>query len=313
MLMKPRVLLVCSAFAGLGGALSGQVTTVALSDAFAEATARSSGGAASAPLGVSSATQWYESSNVLSVSDGAMAFQPAASATVVAFYAPQTLTYAGDSISLAFDFRVTAPANINAGLRLGLFDSGGNLPTPNSNGLIGNGTSASTDYAANAPWVNYKGYISTLNPTGAGAFSIQERAVGTSQSLISTTNSVYAALKTATGQAFEEQTDYHGVLTFTLNETGGLDIYSAITGGLLDNYAVATTDATPATLVFDTISFYLNVNSSSVPAAGTLTLDNIRISTLSNAPSPIPEPSTYAVIAGAAMLTLGVIRRRRRT
>jgi hypothetical protein len=78
----------------------------------------------------------------------------------------------------------------------------------------------------------------------------------------------------------------------------------SMTGGSLTSYATSYSDASALTTAFD--SFAINWATGTMNS-GTFTLDSFSATVTA---APIPEPSTYAALAGVAALGLVILRRR---
>lgn len=206
----------------------------------------------------------------------------------------------GSSLEVTYQFRLDTAPNVGTGLRVAVFDSGGSR-------VEGDGSSASDSRLA-----NYTGYGMFANPGSTNNYSIRERigsnnnlmfVGGTSPNLVWTTgtsgtvNNDIAALAagvTYTGVFTVARTDADaGTITHTIT---GPDVDSsvsvAINSGLLtsfDTFAIgllgATTDA----------------SNNPVTRMTGIELDSVTI---------IPEPSTYAALAGLLALGLVIVRRR---
>jgi hypothetical protein len=293
--------------------LSAQTTTTYLTDSFASASVTA--GSSSVAAGVSSATQWYESAaSNLSLNGQALNIA-SGNAAYVSFFSssPVSIATPGTTIDFSFDLSTTAtPANNT--FKIALFDSQANLtgngftrPTINSNGLISPGSSGDTAATASKPYLNWSGYYLNFNPLTAGGNSglqFAQRANSTANTSFMTNSGSQSVLgSNSLGTGLAANTVYHLDFSITYDATSQLVFNASITDGLTTlNQATYTLASIPVVggTSFDTIAFNPNVSST----AG-WKIDNLNVSA-----TAVPEPSTYALIAGMVMLA-GVAFRRR--
>jgi hypothetical protein len=264
---------------------------------------------------------WYSSSGnqtILSTftlaSDGKLSVGDGQHA--LTYFTPSKLTQqpvnAGQSIQATFDLSITGFGTSSGGFRVGLFDSnGGTRPT---------GNSVSTAFQ------NYDGYVFSWTPnpgTASNALNLRKRLTTGSTSLLSTTASTtyqtYALnpdpdkgeiladsiLGSANRQNFQIGTVYAATYTLSRYANNGLEIEFSVTGGGSTwNFGKLYSITQPGDLAFDAFALYY--------VGGAFTVDNLVISHIGAAgATAIPEPSTYAACAGAAVLGLAFWRRRR--
>jgi hypothetical protein len=268
----------------------------------------------------SNAAVWYSSSGnqtilstfslaadgKLSVGDGQHAltyFTPSQSI--------QQSVNAGQSLQATFDFSITKFGTSSGGFRVGLFDSNGaTRPT-------GNGPSA---------FQSYDGYVFTWTPnpgTSSNALNLRKRLTTGSSQLLSTTSSTTyetyvrgpsvesgeiladSILGSVTGQNFQIGFVYSATYTLSRYANNGLEIEFSVTGGGESwNFGKLYSITQAGDLAFDAFALYY--------VGGSFTVDNLEISHLGAAGAvAVPEPSTYAACAGAAVLGLAFWRRRR--
>jgi hypothetical protein len=218
----------------------------------------------------------------------------------------------GQSLQVTFDFSITAfnPSTSSGGFRVGLFDSNGTRPT-------GNG---SFDFKP------YDGYLFTWTPnpgSGTNALNLRKRlTTGTTQLLSTTGETTYATyakpadstkgeiladsiLGSATGQNLQLGVVYSATYTLSRYSNDGLEIeFSVSRVGDNLNFGKLYSITQAGDLAFDAFALYY--------VGGSFTVDNLEISHLGAAGAgAVPEPSTYAACAGAAVLGLAFWRRRR--
>lgn len=204
----------------------------------------------------------------------------------------------GESLTLSFNVSFSAVADAAASFRVGLYSSGTRISADN----FGNTNSAFSG--------SYSGYMGGVNigSTGSNIFRVYER--GTSTSLISGSigTSGYALTGSGGGavKTFVPDTVYSAVMTITRVDASTVSIsqsYSGIfSGDSVTSTASATiSDTSGVNTSFDTLAFYYNNTAN-------LTFDNIKLDY-----SAIPEPSTFAFLAGFGALACVAIRRRRNT
>lgn len=280
--------------ASLALPLSSQTVTTLLNDTFADNDRTS--------LSLPSSTQWFTSAT------NDVANIDASSGTLVTKNGLTTLSYftaagspvnlaAGESLKLTFSFSLGSVVDSVGNFRVGLFNSGTRLTADS----FGNANAAFTGA--------YAGYLGVVN-TGATAnnmFRLYER--GTSTSLISGSigTSNYALTGSGGGafKTFVANTTYTAELILSRTDATTMSLKQSYTGifsgDTVNSTATATVvDTSGITTSFDTLALYYNNTSS-------LTFDNVAIEY-----SAIPEPATFAALAGAAILGFVVVRRRPR-
>lgn len=247
-----------------------------------------------------------------------------------------TLSSVGEYVTVTAVF--TANSNILAGttggswLAVGLYDSNGSKPL----NTLGNGglTTANTTYASGGTvgWEGYSAVIRSDNVSGnsAGSTAVTLRSVQNSGTLTSAaqalsysgtggyaypagTNLVSSNTDAATGDALTNG----GVYTLTYSiQLSAANTYT-VTTNLYDgngtsgtNLATLSGTASGATFLagpFD--GLMVGYRYSTTAATSNLTVTDVQIT--SNAVSAVPEPATYAVLAGLAALGVAAWRRRR--
>jgi hypothetical protein len=237
---------------------------------------------------------------------------------VVAFWpsGPISVT-SGSSIQVAFDLYLTSAPNADdtGSFRLGLFSSEGSGPPGASN-----------------KFKSYEGVIANWNPNSATKpvrFFERKPTSSDSQLMNSTGASFYRQLggDQTPGAVFELNTRYS--LTYTVEGTSATELKFTLgaTGGSLSGFSFSSSNNASSayfTSAFDSFALY-SLSTSGIAFA----IDNLVIthtaaavaaassgsggtfSTFDLGGPAIPEPSTYAACAGAAVLGLAFWRRRR--
>ena len=238
---------------------------------------------------------------------------------VVAFWpsGPISVT-SGSSIQVAFDLYLTSSPNATdtGSFRLGLFSSEGSGPPGASN-----------------KFKSYEGVIASWNPNSASKpvrFFERKPTSSDSQLMNSTGSDFYRQLGSdqTPGAVFQLNTRYS--LTYTVEGTSATELKFTLgaTGGSLSGFSFSTSTKDSSayfTSVFDSFALY-SLSSSGIG----FSIDNLLIThtgaavaaASNNEPlvgglgfgaTNVPEPSTYAACAGAAVLGLALWRRRRAT
>ncbi|MDP1580948.1 MAG: PEP-CTERM sorting domain-containing protein [Candidatus Didemnitutus sp.] len=251
---------------------------------------------------------WHSSStsDTITYTDAASITQATGGSgrTLTGFFTPhgnaQSLAV-GEALTFTFnitfnrDIALTANSN---NFRFGVFDSTtGARPAGDSTG----GTSASTVFD------NYFGYAGMLNlGGGANSLSIRERTSVSNQAFLGATTpyTTLGSTGSPTSGSFVQNTLYTGVMTLTRTASSTMDLSFSITGGTLSGFSISRQDTSSIVSSFDTFAFHLNSST-----ADSYTLSQVKVDY--SGISPIPEPSTYAVIFGAIALVGVAIRRRR--
>ena len=231
--------------------------------------------------------------------------------TAVAYFMPEgqqlRLTNQGDSLSIEFKltFTSTTIGDASTGFRIGLFDS--NLSTARPDGTSALDFKNFDGYAINwnpNPVANTPTNNSNLNNlrlrTKVPATSGGELLDSFSQANYSTTPpNVDRGTPEPVRTYFLPNTQYTATYTILKQSNGGLGFTLSISDGGTFSFGNNFTILSPTTDYFDTLAFYsVNTNGSDFNISGvTITA--------------IPEPSTYAACAGAAVLGLAFWRRRR--
>jgi hypothetical protein len=197
----------------------------------------------------------------------------------------------GDSLRVTWQFSVTGlgAANTSQNFRLALVNS------PAAAVLAADGAPGNSTYAGYGMFMN----MSSAALAGSNPFQLMERAApGTSSALLSAGASWTGLGNGATsGNAgYAAGVIYTYVMDLTLNNLGGLDIESSMTGGNFNNSGSASishTDATPNSLAFNTFSIR---PSSAVGSAQIFDTSLFRVEL-----TQVPEP-TSAVLLGLGLL-----------
>lgn len=302
--LKLRSILIAAA---LPLTLSAQVTTTILEEDFLSARTSYVAG---------SSVQWFTQAGGSSVTynSGTSIVQDNASArTVMGYFAPagSPVTLAvGDTLTATFTVSFGANTSSGVGFRISLLDS--TNVTQINNGVTGFGTvhdnnrAIADNVGTGTLFTGLNGYGALMNlqaGTGTSGLRLIERDQAlTAGSLMSTAGGTFAQVGTAvdTTGAVTVGQSYTGVYSITRTESG-LDLSFNFSGPGGINYTVAATDSTPSTHSFDTVGFLQGV------AGGDFTVSEFKLDYTTAA---IPEPSTYAVMAGLGALGLVFWRRR---
>lgn len=243
---------------------------------------------------------------------------------------PITLSANGDYVKVVTTFSGTNVMRSGAGgssqLNIGLFDTSGSNPLTGLNNAgvgvpginitgaaqtwegyiakIAEGSTGASSGVYQRPVQNPGGTTSSsqdlLFPLATGGFSSSVPAVGSSNQA-----GVWAALSNATTYTLAFTITRASSTSYTI----GYDLFSGSgTGGTtLATYSATTSGATYLTgLTFDGLAIGARYTSSAT--TNDITYSSLSVST--NTISAVPEPSTYAALAGLAALGLVAWRRR---
>ena len=230
---------------------------------------------------------------------------------------PQALA-AGETLQVTFDLSFTTVGTTPGGFRVGLFDSNG-ATRPTANGV-------------SSGFQGYDGYAFTFTPnpgTDSNSLNLRRRLTTGSDQLLSTiadtTYSIFnsgnsSSSGSASGQVFQTGTVYAATYSVSRGSGNALTIDFNVTGGGAGwNFGKSYSITGPNDLAFDAFAI-LSVSNTAPSSGSNFAIDNLRIlhtaasgglSALEVGGGAIPEPSTYAACAGAAVLGLAFWRRRR--
>ena len=223
---------------------------------------------------------------------------------------PQALA-AGETLQVTFDLSFTTVGTTSGGFRVGLFDSNG-ATRPTANGV-------------SSGFQGYDGYAFTFTPnpgTDSNSLNLRRRLTTGSDQLLSTLTDTYSVYSSGTssgsasGQVFQTGTVYAATYSVSRGSGNALTIDFNVTGGGAGwSFGKSYSITGPNDLAFDAFAVL------SVSTAGSnFAIDNLRIlhtaasgglSALEVGGGAVPEPSTSAACAGAAVLGLAFWRRRR--
>lgn len=283
-----RSVVLLAAFSVVGYA---QTTTTLIDDNFdtlSNSGARDVNGKFS--TGTNASTWYYVQTNTLSATAGAVGTNPHATLgnfsgnsltvnyngttnTGLAAFSATTLGV-GDSLTVSFDFRYRgAQADNNRSPQFGFL----------------NGTALTGDMAASAPAVT-AGYSANVSD-GTGGSGLYKGAMTPFSSPTEASFSTFSNIGYTDTSAIR--------FTFVLTRTTSTSIVASLYLNGSNTAALTATDLSATDFTFN--EFVLR-------ARGTADIDNLVVTYT----SAIPEPSSYAVVAGAAALVAMTVVRRRR-
>jgi hypothetical protein len=209
-----------------------------------------------------------------------------------------------ETLSLTFDIKFnpagtnTSLVNSISGFRVGIFDS---KKASRPQQLDGTSTG----------FTSYDGYLVTMNPnppSGDNSLKLRERKPATATSTLMNSfssagfttyvDALVSGVTSPTIQTFEINTLYQATYSISRGGDTSLTFRFSLTGGNLVDFDFSANVASPTTRIFDSIGLF------SVTDTSNFVIDNVNI-------TAVPEPSTYAACAGAAVLGLAFWRRRR--
>jgi hypothetical protein len=235
----------------------------------------------------------------------------------------QTLGY-NETLQVTFELNFTQTVNSSGGFRVGIFKSDPSRPTGEESQNQAQGTGPSNGYR----WFDGYAFTSNIKPgEGSNALRLSDRtpkADASDRLLSSTASGTYNLVGTTGGpssQNFAINTPYQATYSISRGSGDALTFAFGVTGGNLIDFSNSFS-LVPSTYTFDTFAIYSVTNTSN------FTLDNFRVTHAAGNSTPssssgsgfsafdlggpaIPEPSTYAACAGAAVLGLAFWRRRR--
>lgn len=244
------------------------------------------------------------SSSNLTAAAGGLAFtQPATAVTtnIVTFFtasgSPRAIVD-GETLTVSFTLTLSslnASTSANT-IRFGLFNSGA---TPTR--VSADSTGASANFTSSA-FSNDGGYQIGFNPGATATLvSVNERnaaSVDASNTALFSSNTATTTSLATSSLAIGATAATPFNVSFSIGRSGtSYSLSSTING-----QTIAFTDTSISATSFD--QFALQYSTAAVGTSGTITLDDLNISV-------IPEPSTFAALAGLGGLGFAAIRRRR--
>ncbi len=200
---------------------------------------------------------------------------------VTALSSTVSLTNVGDFIQFSGDFSGDIGNNVNEAIRIGFYNSNGNSVSSNFS-------------AASDNWIGFFAGSGNRSTTGATSNNFVQ-PLNTDKVLDMGDSSPNNDI----GGTVNDISTGARTITFRIEKTSATDLSLRLISGNVDHtdtFAIASAPTT--TFDFLAVSFKLTSGSSAE-------FDNIQLST-------VPEPSTFAILAGFAALGLVICRRRMR-
>ena len=277
--------------------------------------------------------------NITGISYGASAFNFGMAATTSGFVetqnrftaTPVSISAVGEWIQLSVSFTTTATNNnllaggTSSSINIGLFDTGGNNPTP---GLESSGlTSSNGSPFATGNAQTWEGYVGKIAPTG-GANAIFTRPMQNTDTENSSENQDLLFNNVGNG-AFDFPTGANLGTTATsdlaalanstqFQVTMRIEVTAAseytITYSLLNGAGDTTLQSISRTATGSTFIDNLSFDGFAIGyrQSGTSLATNLQLNSVNVTVNAIPEPASFAALAGVAGLALAGLRRRRR-
>ncbi len=215
-------------------------------------------------------------------------------ARLIGYFAPQTLTNVGDSITLSYDVSFTAGTIVSSSdnFRYALYDRQGAAQEATNSNLNVNGTSNTQ------PFRGYWYGVDT-NPEAAGAQgTIRERS-GTVANSDPFANATATQIGSPTGVVtFASGQTYTGTMTLTLSNVNEITLSGSFTGNAGSNL-FSLVDSSPITTTYSVVGF-LN--------GGGINADQVTFSNVDVTFTAVPEPASLALLGLGG---LACLRRRR--
>jgi hypothetical protein len=217
-------------------------------------------------------------------------------------FTPQALNI-GDTLTATFSF--TTPATVGSvvstGFRIGYFDTTGKP------GLAADITASSG--SPNAIYNNLSGYMFDwdVNLASGNNTQFRERTLASSGQLLAQTGD-YSNVGSGGGinYAFAANTAYVGVFSITRTGASSLDLTATLFQGATELTTHTATDTTASTTTFGMLAFHVNSNTFGSSAAINTPDNGIDFSNIKIELIPVPEPSSFALLAlGAGGWLLG--------
>jgi hypothetical protein len=209
-----------------------------------------------------------------------------------------------ESLQVSFTLSFSNPIASPTGMRMGLFDSNAGTIPP-----------ANTPTTSSSVFQGYDGFLfswDAVPPSGNNTLTLRYRTPAgqsgnaASTSLMSSFTNTYSTVGVTAGTApplttFQAGVDYQATYTISRGSTNTLTFAFSVTGGSIATFSQSSSVSAPSTYEFNAFALYSLSNTSD------FAIDNVLITHT----TPVPEPSTYAACAGAAVLGLAFWRRRR--